>query len=63
MHQEAAQELINVELHRRVALAAFTPIVFPLEGNHPAFVSDEAPFEMAMRWVYRDRFKIVKMFI
>jgi len=51
VQQEATHEFGGGQGHRLVARPALVPIILPAEGNAALVKGDEAPVEMATRWV------------
>ena len=55
VEQEAADEVVGAERHGALAVGTVTAIVLVAEGDTGLVERGEPRFEMATRWVYRDR--------
>ena len=51
VEQEAADELVDLERHRLVAVAAVDPIILAFERHAPVVGAISRLLEMATRWV------------
>ena len=51
VQEKAADELVGRERHGLEPVAAFDPVVLPLEGDALFVERDEREFEIATRWV------------
>ena len=55
MEQEAADELVRRERHDALPLGAIAAVVLVAEGDAGSSKAIRRRFEMATRWVYRER--------